>query len=250
MNLLDIVLYFSVAGVAASINSAAGGGTFLVFPMLMFGGLTPIAANVTSTIALWPGSVVSAVTYSKKHRYDMKTLYPLLMVSAMGGALGTLILLDTPDLVFKSLVPWLLLGATLIFTFGQQAVAWLRKHSGQKHELLAGIFQFTIAMYGGYFGAGIGILMLAMLQIMGHSEIHQMNGIKSLLGSTINAVAVAIFLFSGKIIWDVAAVLIAGAMFGGYFGTRLALKISPKKIRLMVSAIGFSMAAYFFLYGV
>lgn len=250
MELLDIVLYFSVASAAASINSVAGGGTFIVFPILILNGLTPIQANITSTIALWPGAVTSALTYRTQRAYDKKTLMPLMITSIIGGAIGTFILLETPERTFTFLVPWLLLVATAIFTFGSHGVAWLRKHTAGRHQFMAIVFQLLIAVYGGYFGAGIGMLMLAMLQIMGHSDIHRMNGLKSVLGSTINAVAVFIFLFSGKVVWDAAVVLLLGAVFGGYFGTRLALKLSPQKVRNLVSVIGFSMAAYFFLYGV
>lgn len=259
MNLPDIALYFTAAAIGSVVNSVAGGGTFITFPLLIVGGLGAVQANIVSTIALWPGSVASAFAYKNERKLQLGALRPFLAASVIGGAIGTLILLSTPEQTFRFLVPWLLLGATLIFTFGKYFIRHSRKSGNPENTseipASAGVtrglaLQFAIATYGGYFGAGIGILMLAMLQLLGFSNIHQMNGLKSLLGSTINAVAVAIFIFSGRVVWDVAGVMIAGALVGGYFGARLALKVSPSKVRLAVSAVGFAMSAYFFLCGV
>ncbi len=243
MTLLDSALYFFAAFIGSAINSVAGGGTFLTFPLLIWGGLTPFSANVMSTIALWPGSVASAIAYRGERDIDKKQLTLFMTISIAGSCVGTAILLLTPEVVFKQLVPWLLLFATLIFTFGKS----LRALHGGRHRMIAGIFQFFIAVYGGYFGAGIGILMLAMLQLLGFSRIHQMNALKTILGSTINAVAVLVFIGAGKVIWDIGVVMIAGAILGGYVGARMALRVAPEKVRLVVTCIGFFMTAYFFL---
>jgi len=198
-----------------------------------------------STIALWPGSVASSVAFkSERANMDKKRLVPLIIISMIGSALGTWLLLSTPEAIFKELVPYLLLAATVIFTFGRSLAI---RSSGNN---TAAWLQFPIAIYGGYFGAGIGILMLAMMQILGMKHIHEMNAVKTVLGSTINAVAFLVFIFSPLVVWNVAVVMIIGAIIGGYAGARLSLKVSPQKIRIFISAIGFAMSGYFFLYGV
>jgi len=264
MTLPEIGLFFVVSAAGGAMNSVAGGGTFIVFPMLIMNGLGAVQANIMSTIALWPGSVSSAYAYRRELIVDRKHLGAFMAVSVAGSAIGTAILLLTPERTFEHLVPWLLLAATLLFTFGRYSLSlWERvrvrafQHAppspgATRHPLPEGegkglFLQFLIAIYGGYFGAGIGILMLAMLQMLGLASIHRMNALKSFLGSTINAVAVAIFILSGRVLWHLALVMIVGAMAGGYFGARLALKVPPEKVRLLVSAIGFSMTAYFFL---
>jgi uncharacterized membrane protein YfcA len=252
MNLLDISLFFIVPAIAAAINSVAGGGTFLTFPVFIFYGLTPLQANIMSTIALWPGTISSTYGYRKELTTDRKKLLPLLIICVIGGTAGSLTLLYTPEVIFRNLVPWLLLAATLIFTFGRYVIVYLHKkfpHS-KEQPLLAMVMQLVIAFYGGYFGAGIGILMLAMLQLMGLSDIHKMNALKTLLAAAINMATVVIFIFAGAVIWNLAAVMIAGGIFGGYVGARLALKVAPQHIRTLVSVIGFLMTAYFFLHDV
>ncbi len=202
-----------------------------------------------STVALWPGSVSSAFGYRKQLNVEKKVLWRFILVSIIGSVLGAELFLNTSEVAFERLVPWLLLGATLLFTFGRHGIKLLHQFSGKvtAASLLLGVFlQLVIAIYGGYFGAGIGILMLAMLQLMGMTHIHQMNALKTVLGSTINAVAFALFIMSGHVIWPVAAVMVAGAITGGYFGAKLAMKVSVEKIRLLVSAIGFGMTAYYF----
>ena len=256
MDLPDIVLYFAAAAAGGAINAVAGGGTFLVFPLLIFGGMGSVQANIMSTIALWPGAVASAFAYRGELKRDLEQLPNVtdflkksIAVSMAGSLIGTVTLLMTPEVLFKDLVPWLLLFASVIFTFGRHGIRWLNPFMGQKRS--AGYaLQFATAVYGGYFGAGIGILMLAMLQLLGLSDIHQMNSLKTILGSAINVVAWTIFLFSGKVIWGLAALMIAGALIGGWFGAKLALKVSPQKVRALVSVIGFATCAYFFVHGV
>lgn len=244
MEFIDYFTFFACAALGGAINSVAGGGTFLTFPVLIWAGLTPLQANVTSTIALWPGSVASAAAYRQEWRQQKEILPALMAISIAGSALGAAILLLAPERVFESLVPWLLLAATLIFTFGRRAMHAL-KLTG--HPLAARVMQFAVAVYGGYFGAGIGILMLAMLQLMGLHHIHRMNALKTVLGSTINAVAVFVFVAFGAVVWPVALVMVAGAIAGGYVGAWGAQKLPPEPVRWMVSGIGFATTAYFFL---
>ena len=177
----------------------------------------------------------------------LKSLNKLLIFCVIGSAMGAYILLSLPEYVFTALVPWLLLVATLIFTFGRRLIAWLKKEHAHTPSVWLYLGMLIIAVYGGYFGAGIGILMLALLQLAGYDHMHQMNALKTVLGTAINAVAVVMFVFSGEVLWDSAGVLIAGGVFGGYVGTKLALKVSPEIVRKIVILIAFSMTGYFFL---
>ncbi len=267
MTFIDYLFAFAVAALGGAVNSVAGGGTFLTFPTLIFLGLSPLQANITSTIALWPGSVASAVAYRREWNKERAQLPMLLAISLAGAAVGAGVLLLTPEQRFAQLVPWLLLIATLIFTFGSTVIRHPRlargsrasvKHPGSsKIPAFAGmtgkkggvILQFFIAFYGGYFGAGIGILMLAMLQLMGLENIHRMNALKTVLGSAINAVAVVIFLFSGMVVWGIGLVMLAGAVAGGWYGASLAQRFSPARVRLLVIVIAWGMTGWFFWQG-
>jgi len=254
METLYLVGLGGAAALGAAINAVAGGGTFLVFPLLILSGLGAVQANIMATIALWPGSVASSVAFkSERAHLEMKRLVPLIAISIIGSALGTWLLLSTPEATFSYLVPYLLLGATLLFTFGKKLIRHSREGGSlalNRNWIPACAGMTGIAIYGGYFGAGIGILMLAMLQMLGMRQIHEMNAVKTVLGSTINAVAFAIFVFSPLVVWDVAIVMIFGAILGGYVGARLSLRVSPQKVRLIISVLGFAMSGYFFLYGV
>lgn len=251
MSLTQLAVFFGISFIAAAINSVAGGGTFLTFPVFILNGLTSSQANIMSTVALWPGVLASSFGYRGQMGMDKKRLIPFAAIGIIGGGIGAVWFLTTPESTFAALVPWLLLSATLIFTFGKYVVAGLNRLSlsDSHRRLLAISLQIIIGIYGGYFGAGIGILTLAMLQILGHTSIHQMNALKTILTAAINATTVIVFIASGKVLWSHAAIMIAGAICGGYVGARLALKIAPHHVRMLVSAIGFSMTAYFFLHG-
>ncbi|MGE0754189.1 MAG: sulfite exporter TauE/SafE family protein [Alphaproteobacteria bacterium] len=249
MDLLDISLFMLAAFAGGAVNSVAGGGTFITFPLLIVSGLTALQANILSTIALWPGAVASAFAYRKEQKITLHQIKGLVVASLIGSAIGTAILLLAPESVFEALVPWLLLFATLLLAFGgkfkakQLPTARSVDRAGGKIIFL----QFLIAIYGGYFGAGIGILMLAALQLAGFSHMHQMNALKAILGSAINAVAVVIFIASGKVVWPIAVFMIAGGIVGGYVGARLALKVQSQTVRRLVVLIGFLMSVYFFV---
>lgn len=254
MDLIEIMLLFGAALLAGAINSVAGGGTFFAFPALIFAGVPPIAANATSTIAVWPGAVASAWAYRSELLDHKKKLPMLAITSLLGGGLGAWVLLKTPSQTFEALIPWLLLTATLLFAFGKTISAALRKRftalakEGGKIALLISILlQFIIAIYGGYFGAGIGILMLAMLALLGMNHIHEMNGLKTILGSCINGVAVMIFIFNDIVYWPQAAVMVGGAILGGYFGAHLARRLPTHWVKNFIIATGSLMTIWFFL---
>ena len=256
MEYTDLVIFFATAIAAGALNSVAGGGTFLTFPVLIFGGLTPIQANVTSTVAVWPGTAASAWAYRRQWRQQKKMLPALAAISALGGALGAAVLLATPERVFAGLVPWLLLAATLIFTFGNKGPGVGDQGSGNRSLSFPTpdprppapyFLQFAIAFYGGYFGAGIGILMLAALSLLGLTDIHQMNGLKNLFALCINVVATVYFMTAGLVEWPVAATMALGAISGGYGGAGLARRLGPIFVRKTVIAIGFAMTISLFI---
>ncbi len=249
IDILQPLLLFSTAAVGAAINSVAGGGSFLLFPVLMVGGMPAVAANVMCTIALWPGSVASSYAYWREVKTPVATLKKLLVFCVIGSAVGAWALLHFPEETFARLVPWLLLAATLVFTFGRRVLTLLHKEHAVAPPLVVYGGMLAIAVYGGYFGAGIGILMLALLQLIGHQQMHEMNGLKTVLGSAINAVAMVMFVASGSVLWAAAPALIAGGVVGGYVGTRLALKVQPEKVRRLVVVIACTMTAYFFIKG-
>lgn len=243
---MSLLLLVPVAFCAAVMNAVAGGGSFLTFPALMFAGIPPVVANASSTVALSPAAFAAAWAY----RHDFPRLErigprTLLSVSLAGGILGALLLIFTPEHTFKVMVPWLLLAATLLFAIGRRATPWLQRRVHFGPVTLCAV-QFAIAIYGGYFGGAIGILMLASFALFGLENINAMNALKSLLGGSLNGVAVVCFVIAGKVAWIPALIMLVGAVAGGYVGARVARRMNPDHVRLMVIAIGFAMSAAFF----
>lgn len=228
---------------AGALNSIAGGGSFLSFPALVLTGVPSIAANATSTIALWPGSLASALGYRKELDLERERLRWLTPLSLGGGALGAVLLLVTPAKVFEALVPFLLLIAALVFTFGDA----LRKQlpaSGSRGAVMA--VWLLISVYGGYFGGGMGLLMLAALSLAGVTDLHRMNALKSALGTLVNGVAVVIFAVAGAPHWVPVGLMVVGSIAGGYFGAVIARRIDPKRVRPVVVVLGWTLTAAFF----
>ncbi len=248
MEWIEIVLLIGSAFLAGVINSVAGGGTFFTFPALIFAGVSPIVANVTSSIAVWPGAVASAVAYRKQLVMDRKAVLALALTSVIGGAIGAVVLLVTPIQVFESLIPWLMLVATLLFAFGDKLRARpLEIEQVNFTSPKSILLQLGIALYGGYFGAGIGILMLALLSLLELRDIHAMNALKTVLGSAINGVAVLIFLFSGMVDWYAGGVMVIAAIIGGYVGAHYAQKMPKPVVKRFVIIVGGLMTVWFFL---
>jgi uncharacterized membrane protein YfcA len=255
------VFLFFAAFIAGTINSVAGGGSFVSFPALLFTGIAPIAANATNTAAVWPGTVASTVAYRKVFTKDVRHLLPpLIITGVIGGVLGARILLVTPQGTFLRMVPWLLLGATLLFVFSGRITGWIRGRANLKagdahggirgpRVLFAGVLflELLVSIYVGYFGAGVGILFLSLLALMGMEDIHAMNGMKTLLVSIVNGVAFATFIFARVIVWPQALLMLVGALVGGYGGAYIAQKMNPQHVRWLVIVIGFAMSAYFFI---
>jgi hypothetical protein len=240
------VLLFFAAVAGGAINSVAGGGSFVAFPALLFAGVPPVPANATNTIALWPGSLASVLAYRRELGEVRRELFPLAVAALLGGLAGSLLLLRTSESTFVLLIPWLLLFATLLFTFGG-AVARRLTHGARAPLWLAAIVQLAISVYGGYFGGGMGIMMLAVLTLLGMTHIHRMNALKNVLGALINGVAVVAFVIAGAVRWAPGVVMIAGGITGGYAGAAIARRISPKYVRWVVMGIAWGMTTYFFV---
>jgi uncharacterized membrane protein YfcA len=250
--ILNAVVLFAAALLGGAINSVAGGGSFLTFPALILSGVAPIYANATSTVALWPGSVASVGAY-RRELSRAKHAVLLSAVSLVGGIAGALLLLHTPSSAFQRLIPWLLLLATLVFAFGRPLTARLSTHfarNGHAGPPLVGIAaaQLVIATYGGYFGGGIGILMLATLGLMGFENINEANAVKTLLASCINGIAVLAFVIAGAVVWPQALLMLVAAIVGGYVGAATARRLPPVLVRRVVIAIGCIMTLYFFIH--
>src|SRR5579862_5164359 len=249
------VFLFLAAMIAGTLNAVAGGGSFISFPALLFLRVPPVAANATNTVALWPGLAASTVAYLKRLTAPARLLVPLIVTSVAGGWLGALLLLKTPARTFLHLVPWLLLCGTLLFAFGSS----FRRIAGEgeaREDLsrlswaaiaVSSFVELLVAIYGGYFGAGIGFITLGMLAALGMRDIHEMGAIRTLLAATINAVAVLTFIVAGAVLWRQCAVMIAGALAGGWFGAHYAQKADPGKVRAAVIGLGLVMSAYFFI---
>jgi len=250
MHMGNTVLLFFAAVLGGALNSVAGGGSFIGFPALLVSGIPPIQANATNTVALWPGSLASAGAFRRELSAHKDHLFwPFIITSIVGGATGALLLLHTPQATFTRMIPWLLLLATVIFTFGGQITRKLRQGKPEGHLLSTPVvlgLQLLTAIYGGFFGAGIGILMLATLAVTGMENIHQMNAYKNILATCINGVAVVAFIVARVVVWPQAALMIVGAILGGYGTASFVRRIDPRYVRAFVILVACSMTAYFF----
>jgi uncharacterized membrane protein YfcA len=232
---------------AGAVNAIAGGGTLLTFPSLLTL-LSPVAANATSTMSLLPGSLAAGAGFRKELAECREHLARLWPPSLAGGIVGSLLLIRLPEKVFAGMVPWLLVGASVLLLLQRPLLRWIGAHPHKKPSrgTLASVilFQFLVGVYGGYFGAGIGILMLSSLAFVGIPDIHHMNAVKNILAVTMNTVTVIILASAGVIVWKYAAVMAVAAVMGGYAGARIGRRVRPQYLRLLVVAIGFAVAAY------
>jgi uncharacterized protein len=253
MSLSHAIILFGAALLAGAINAVAGGGSFVTFPTLMFIGVPAKFANATNTVALWPGQVASIGAYRRQFAaLSRRNVLPLVATCVVGGILGAWTLLKTPESIFVWLVPWLILAATIIFMMSGPVTRWVRQRSsrGEHHEFNTGrgvVLQLFIAFYIGYFGAGAGILILAMLALLGMEEIHTMNALKAVLTTIANGVAIILFVITPHAVyWPQAILMVVASMVGGYFGAHFAQKTKPENVRAIVIGIGFTLSAYYF----
>ena len=272
MTFLQGVALFFAAILAGALNSVAGGGSFISFPTLLFTGVPPINANATNTTALVPGSIASIPPYRKDLTHERRELILFSVISAIGGILGAIILAKTPPSLFQKMIPYLLLIATLIFAAGNNLAAAIRRLRGKPAQAQGSaidadetvqekegmphtstgaliavlVIQFIISLYGGFFGGGIGIMMLAGFALLGMTNIHAMNALKVVLASVINGVAVITFALLGLILWPQAILMAVGAIIGGWGGATLAHVVPARSVRWFVIAVGIAMSIYFF----
>ncbi len=251
MNLAQIALLAASSTAAGAINSVAGGGTLLSFPAAIAVGMSPLMANATNAVALTPGSLASAYGYRREIDRDRAVIRLLLPAAALGGALGSVLLLVTPQRLFDAIVPLLVLFATLLLLI-QNLRRPTAKTSVEAWELprnpvVSVILQLLVGVYGGYFGAGLGIMMLALFVRLGGRDIHRMNGVKTVLAAAINAIAAIAFMVAKAVDYQAAAIMAAFAIIGGLAGAAGARRVKPAVVRWGVVAIGlvlFAQLAY------
>lgn len=241
---------------AGAVNSLAGGGTLLTFPALTLAlkslgaDEASVVANATSTVALVPGALAGAWGYRHEIGQVRHWLAILAAPSLIGGIIGSLLLTRLDPHYFSAVVPWLLLLAAVVFLLDTLLGRFRTvRPESQSRGAVAGLvaFQLAVGIYGGYFGAGIGILMLSALALMGVGDIHRMNSLKTLLNACINGVSVVIFVSDGKVVWKYALPMALASIVGGYLGARLALRVKPRHVRWIVIAIGFGLAVFYFM---
>ena len=252
-NLGHLALLLAAAFAAGALNAVAGGGSFLTLPALVFTGVPPVIANATGTVSLLPGYMAGAWGFKD----DMQSppglsMKQVVALSLIGGSAGAALLLFTPDATFRKVVPWLLLAATAMFAFGPQLRAWASgKNAAHATPSVAkaAAGMLIVAIYGGYFNGGLGILLLALFGLLGQTSLNAMNGMKNLVSALLTAIAVVIYAVGGIVEWKQAIVMMVAATLGGYLGARVARKIAPHVLRWGIVATGLVMAGLFFAKG-
>lgn len=244
-DLLHAAVIFGAALAAGAINSVAGGGTLITFPTLIWAGLPSVTANATNTVAIWPGSLGAAWGYREELSTANRRLLMLVVPSLLGGLAGAMLLARTPPGVFDRIVPYLVLGATGLFMVQHRVQRMTAPTAAQGYSVAwiagASAFQFAVGVYGGYFGAGIGILMLAALGVLGMRDIHQMNGLKNVFAVAVNGVAALYFIAAHMVHWPDALVMATGAIAGGYGCVGIARRLGARTVSRIVVAIGLLM---------
>ena len=248
MTIVQALLLFAAGFLSGVVNAIAGGGTFLTFGAMTLGGVPPIVANATSSIVQFPGYVTSALAYSKEIRADRRNAVLLGVISAIGGLAGALLLLSLSNPSFRAMVPWLLIAATAIFAAGPVLKP---KARSDEHGIgpLGIASQVATSVYGGFFGAGMGIMMLAVLGLATGGGYHRLNALKNFVSIVIAAIAILVFAAGGVVSWPHAAIMVPGAALGGYMGVWTARRVPQAVVRALVVAVGLLLAAYYFFTG-
>jgi uncharacterized membrane protein YfcA len=245
--MFDFALIATAAFFAGVLNAMAGGGSFLTFPALMYIGIPPISANATSALAVFPGYLSSTLGYLQEIRaFDRKQLIKLVTLACIGGLVGAMLLLTTPSAVFRGLVPWLLLFATLLFAMGERISHWLDRAPEQQGKS-SSLAVLAVSVYGGYFNGGLGIILLALFSSMGFRDLNLMNGLKNGLSFLLSAVSVTVFAIAGVVHWPEAIVMMVTATIGGYAGARLARRLPARWVKNLVVLVGALMTVAFFV---
>lgn len=253
MSPFEIALIAVAAFAAGAVNSVAGGGTFFSFPALLAVGIPPVVANASNSVSLWPGSLAGAWAFRRELTRFSRSLPLLSAVAFVGGIAGGLLLLATSNAAFAKLIPWLLLVATVLFAFSGQLSAIVRKlkpapEGADERSIGPGgyLFQLVVATYGGFFGAGMGILMIAALAIQGFKDVHEINALKNWLSAVIYSVAVATFVIANAVSWPHTLVMLATATLGGYWGAAVARRLPAVWLRRFIIGVGSLLTLYYF----
>ena len=245
MTPFDALLLLAAGFVSGAINAVAGGGTFIAFGALSFVGVPPIMANATSSIAQFPGYVTSTLAYARELRAMWRSVVPFIVVSAIGGLAGAVVLLSLDNPQFRALVPWLLIGATALFAAGPAITRWLKARQFSAPPPVAWAIQLVVAIYGGFFGAGQGIMMLASLGLTEGDDYHRINAIKVLLSVVIAGLAIVVFAGGGAIDWTRGAVMTVSVALGGWLGVAAARRVPQTVVRGFVIAVGVVLTIYY-----
>jgi uncharacterized membrane protein YfcA len=244
---IEILFLILIGFLAGTSNAVVGGGTLFTFPVLLAAGLPPVIANTTTTVALVPGTFTSAYAYLPELQRVRARLPARIGVAIAGGLTGAVLLLVSGNALFFYLVPWLLAVATILFTLSRQIVRRVTQGTHRKNELQLLAMEFVSAVYGGYFGAAIGILLLASMALAGEQDMQSANAQRNFLVCFINGVAALLFIFMGAVDWQVALIVMIGSIAGGYFGARIVRRISNEWLRRIVTAAGAIFSVYYFV---
>ncbi len=245
--MLEWSILIIAAFLAGILNSIAGGGSFLTFPALVFAGIPPVAANATSAVAIFPGYLGAVAGFYKELlSFERSRLRRFLLVAILGGFAGSLLLLVTSNEIFSILVPWLLFFATCLFACGEKITNWL-KNSSPDFNLPELFTLFCVSVYGGYFNGGLGIILLAVLLLLGMQDLNLMNGIKNGISFCISIISVITFVVAGLVHWPQAIVMMIFATFGGYLGAVVAKKLPSLALKYIITLIGLVMSVVFFI---
>jgi hypothetical protein len=251
---LDFVLVGLAAIAAGAINALAGGGTLITFPMLVAVGVPAVAANVTNTVALCPGYIGGTLAQRNDLKGQQYRFWFLIPAGVIGGLIGGILLLNTGEKLFRGLVPFLILAASLLLAIQDPVRAWLTRRMNESkskanHEKWASLPVGLAAIYGGYFGAGLSVIVLAALGLTFEDTLTRLNALKQLIAFSVNVAAAIFFVFSGQVVWAAALVMAIGALIGGTLGGRLAGRVKPATLRWMVVSIGVIVSIIYFIRG-
>lgn len=253
MPLTELLLLFAAGVISGMLNAVAGGGSFISFPALLLVGVPPISANATNTFAACSGYLSGTWAFRHDLTAQKKQLPVYISLSLIGGVIGAWLLLQTPEDSFSTAIPWLLLFASILFISGNQLNKLLRKLSPadnkrQWHAIIgSGALLLGVCIYGGFFNAGLGIIALSYLVLIGHTNINAMNGIKLLISSCVSLIAIAVFIYDGAIVWYEGSILLVGSLLGGYVAAQVSRRIPQQRIRQLIIFTSLSITAYFFI---
>ncbi len=241
------------AFLAGVLNAVAGGGSFLSFPALLGMNMLPIQANATNTVAIWPGQLTSIAAYRENVRKNLRSAVLMGIAGLLGGTAGAVVLLNTPQMTFLHLVPWLLLGAASLFAVSGPVSRWLERRKGRitgqpREPRRLGVFlvSIVVSFYLGYFGAGAGFLLITALSLFGYQDLNEINALKVVTTTTANGIAFLIFIAEGQVVWRFCLAAMIAAAIGGYTSASLARRVPQPVLRSIVVVIGLGMAAWFF----